>query len=367
MSNRRLKANHRNSKKSTGPRTDRGKSRSSTNALKHGLRSKRALFPGESSEIFDVFRKSIFDLLEPEDLIQADMTQEVVSGLWRLRRASLIEDQLFAYSADQVLSSRDGRPDSVMGQAWVEYDMHFCRLRRYQVSIERSVTAIFSKLRSFRGKSESSRGYYHAQQAEHLLESMRLLQTATSGHSPVDIPRAFQERLSHVDDEYIWPPKRLRNQPKPVSPPAPKPTRNPACKSHGRSTALDESPGCEVSVAPDESPGCEASVAHVLRHVGERSEQEAAPQTPSLSDKPPSPTVAEVVSSVSAPAPSTPAETPQKPADSAPISTPAQPQPESPKPLSPQELAAKKEAEYLQWLRLANARREREEMEKGRF
>jgi hypothetical protein len=35
--------------------------------------------------------------------------------------------------------------------------------------------------------------------------------------------------------------------------------------------------------------------------------------------------------------------------------------------LSPEELAAKKEAEYLDWLRLAAARRERQEMEKGRF
>ena len=47
MSNRRLKANHRNSKKSTGPRTDPGKSRSSLNAFSGGPASRK---PGECNE-----------------------------------------------------------------------------------------------------------------------------------------------------------------------------------------------------------------------------------------------------------------------------------------------------------------------------
>jgi hypothetical protein len=364
MSNRRLKANHRNSQKSTGPRTDRGKARSSMNALKHGLRSTRALFPGESSEIFDIFRKSIFDLLEPEDLIQAHMTQEIVSSLWRLRRASFVEDQLFAYSADRVLSSRNARPDSVMGQAWAEYDLCFCRLRRYQVSIERSLTALLSNIRRLHGKEKMHRGHYQAQQAGYLLESMKLLQTATSGNSPVDIPKAFEERLSHVDDDYMWHPKPLSNQSKPVSPSTPKSSSKSVRKSPVRPAAPSESPGCEVSVAPVSctSPGCEASVAPVscaspgCSATQVPKAQEAIPQTSSLADKRSSST-----SELS------PVEAPVKPAESAPISVPAQPQPESPKSLSPQELAAKKEAEYLDWLRLANARRESKEMEKGRF
>jgi hypothetical protein len=46
-------ANRINAQKSTGPRTDEGKQRSSQNALKHGLLAKRSVIPGEDPAEFD--------------------------------------------------------------------------------------------------------------------------------------------------------------------------------------------------------------------------------------------------------------------------------------------------------------------------
>ena len=48
-----IKANRRNSKKSTGPITEPGKKNSSRNALKHGLRSKELVLPGEDPAGYD--------------------------------------------------------------------------------------------------------------------------------------------------------------------------------------------------------------------------------------------------------------------------------------------------------------------------
>lgn len=42
-----IQANRNNAKKSTGPRTEKGKARVSQNALKHGLLARDAILPGE--------------------------------------------------------------------------------------------------------------------------------------------------------------------------------------------------------------------------------------------------------------------------------------------------------------------------------
>ena len=48
-----LRANRKNAKKSTGPNTPEGKARSSKNALKHGLLARDAVLPGEDPADFD--------------------------------------------------------------------------------------------------------------------------------------------------------------------------------------------------------------------------------------------------------------------------------------------------------------------------
>ena len=46
-----IKANHKNAKKSTGPRTDEGKARVAKNALKHGLLARDTVLPGEACDL----------------------------------------------------------------------------------------------------------------------------------------------------------------------------------------------------------------------------------------------------------------------------------------------------------------------------
>jgi hypothetical protein len=392
MSQRRIKANHRNCKKSTGPRTDLGKSRSSLNSLKHGLCSSRTLFPGESSELYGVFRKSIFTLLEPSDLIHADFANQIASALWRLRRASLIEDQLFTYSGNQVLSSPDADEDTALAQAWVEYDIHFCRLRRYQTAIERSLFTLLERFRGLqlRGIDKMRRGEYGKKRADRLHECLKHLRDLSIRPADFDVSALFDQCMDVHKDE--------------ISDPEPLPLRRDKHPRKSRRVGVAQAPALEGGTSRQEgSPPC---------RVCEPSEQERSPETstnpalvpphdPSckdtrfLSSQPPSPVVessrdnelsrsnssrdsllsrsapADKLPSPAAPADKLPsptvAEASAKPADSAPISAPAPVQTESCNTLSPEELAAKKEAEYLDWLRFANARRERQEMDKGRF
>src|SRR6266446_7484017 len=58
-------ANRQNAKHSTGPRTPEGKSKSSKNALKHGLTAVELVLPTESQEEFDEHAAELRDEHHP--------------------------------------------------------------------------------------------------------------------------------------------------------------------------------------------------------------------------------------------------------------------------------------------------------------
>ena len=62
-----IEANRRNSLKSTGPNTPEGRSKSSMNALKHGMRSKRLAFLREDSFAFENRRQKWMASADPDD------------------------------------------------------------------------------------------------------------------------------------------------------------------------------------------------------------------------------------------------------------------------------------------------------------
>ena len=179
---------HRTRKhKSTGPRTLEGKERSSLNAFKHGLCSERPFFPGESSRLYDTFRKSIFALLVPKNLIQADFAERIASSLWRLRRSALIEDQLFTYAEKQLLSSPDVDQDTILAQTWLMYDQNFMRLRRYQVSIERTLITMLTKYSHFCRVDDQKSDEDRTASVLRLIDSVKFFQQATANSSKVDL------------------------------------------------------------------------------------------------------------------------------------------------------------------------------------
>jgi hypothetical protein len=92
-------ANRRNAKKSTGPRTDEGKQKSSRNALKWGLSSPHGavVLPTESPEEFDAFCDALLADLKPVGAIEEELARGVVEECWRLRRPPKIERGILAH------------------------------------------------------------------------------------------------------------------------------------------------------------------------------------------------------------------------------------------------------------------------------
>ena len=101
---RRLKANRRNSRKSTGPRTAEGRAASRMNAVKHGILSSEVVVRGlriqEHEEEFAALRERYWESLAPVGPAEEMLVDRIVTAQWRLRRALMAETGEIALSVD---------------------------------------------------------------------------------------------------------------------------------------------------------------------------------------------------------------------------------------------------------------------------
>ena len=89
-------SNRMNAKASTGPRTRDGLSKSSKNALKHGLTSKKdILLSSESQEEYDHLLEAMVRDLKPGDGVERLLVERATQFAWRLIRINGIETRLF--------------------------------------------------------------------------------------------------------------------------------------------------------------------------------------------------------------------------------------------------------------------------------
>ena len=70
VSARRIKANRRNAKKSTGPRTTEGKARSSRNAVTHGIFCQDVVVQDEDRQTFNQLRYELIAEHRPQTITE---------------------------------------------------------------------------------------------------------------------------------------------------------------------------------------------------------------------------------------------------------------------------------------------------------
>jgi hypothetical protein len=95
MTVRQTRAQQRNARKSTGPRTAEGKEKSAHNALKHGVFCRHAVLRGESQRTFDVIRQEFIDSLQPQNLVELSLIERIVKNQWKLDRLEEAEGKLY--------------------------------------------------------------------------------------------------------------------------------------------------------------------------------------------------------------------------------------------------------------------------------
>ena len=94
----------------TGPRTQRGKQKSKSNALKHGIFSKVVLLKEEPRAEFDSLLRGLRNDFKPRGTLEGVLVENLATSLWRKRRLLIAEGAeirkgteflIFAYAKNQ--------------------------------------------------------------------------------------------------------------------------------------------------------------------------------------------------------------------------------------------------------------------------
>jgi hypothetical protein len=123
--------NRRNSRHSTGPRTDSGKQRSSQNAMRHGLTAASAVLPSEDPAAYDAHRRGFFDEYQPATPTETQLTQELADTAWRINRIPALEAALLDRAANPPTDQARIDFDIVDAhRALATLGLHYTRLSR---------------------------------------------------------------------------------------------------------------------------------------------------------------------------------------------------------------------------------------------
>ena len=99
-----IQANRLNAVKSTGPRTEEGKSRSRQNAVRHGLTAETVITTLENAADYQVFEATIYAEYQPRTATTRELVARLASVLWRLRRSTSIETGLLQIQGELMRS-----------------------------------------------------------------------------------------------------------------------------------------------------------------------------------------------------------------------------------------------------------------------
>ena len=105
----RVEANRRNARRSTGPRTDAGKRRSSMNAVKHGVCSSSPLLPNECPGTYQTFCEEVREDLRPRTAVERVLVEQITATIWRLRRVGDVERAVLRIERERLESGSEAR------------------------------------------------------------------------------------------------------------------------------------------------------------------------------------------------------------------------------------------------------------------
>ena len=168
----RAEINRANSLKSTGPKTEAGKKRSSLNALRHGLTGQVIVMPLEDLKKYEAFCQGFHKTYQPANEVETSYVQTIAGLTWKLNRGDNIDTNLLSHSqykkSDLILTSHDQARDALaMGMAFKEESAYLLNLSLIQGRLDR-------RLQSNTRQLEQMQAARKAKEAEDMLIAVRL-------------------------------------------------------------------------------------------------------------------------------------------------------------------------------------------------
>lgn len=154
-----IAANRQNARKSTGPKTARGKAIAKMNALKHGLLSSQVLIAGEKARDLAELGQLLRAELRQVGMLEQILVDRIVAGVWRLRRCLRLEARVIEHQETSVepfsknfLTGATARrtPTEMKGLRALratDEGERLERMTRYESAIERQIYKAMAELK----------------------------------------------------------------------------------------------------------------------------------------------------------------------------------------------------------------------------
>jgi len=166
ISERKLAANRANAQLSTGPRTTRGKARSSRNALKHGLLSSQILLEHEDANELEALREGFYADLQPVGTLEEVLVERIIASAWLHRRALRAETALMEWEHGLAMrwepelweNNKKWRHDQRAHRAVFEMvaDHRLEKIQRYETTKERQMYKALHELQRLQAARQNA-------------------------------------------------------------------------------------------------------------------------------------------------------------------------------------------------------------------
>jgi hypothetical protein len=162
-----IKANRKNSQKSTGPRTAGGKAVTSKNAVKYGLFAKEVIIFGEDPADYDALHDAILAELAPKGVMEILLAERVVSLTWRLHRVERLMSEVINELIDKRLKDpfpeiADNLAKEMLGEQYPDVKLPYADGEKPDLSFGKAVirdyanSRVIDKLSLYEKRIESS-------------------------------------------------------------------------------------------------------------------------------------------------------------------------------------------------------------------
>ena len=101
-SSKRAEANRENAQKSTGPRTQAGKARSSRNSTRHALLAKAATLMAQPNQELEGILARFNADLRPSFIHEEVLVEQMAIAAWRIRQGTRIEVGLLSFQMQET-------------------------------------------------------------------------------------------------------------------------------------------------------------------------------------------------------------------------------------------------------------------------
>ena len=145
---RQIAANRANAKRSTGPKTEKGKQASSQNALRHGQLSSCVVLKAESTPVFDALMNALIEEFQPRGENELALIESMAVARWKLTRNWTLHTALLEIETANQDPNAGSAPVitalAFKNLADSSHSLHL--LHRYEVSFDRQYSRALNNL-----------------------------------------------------------------------------------------------------------------------------------------------------------------------------------------------------------------------------